>query len=527
MNTSWIFTLIAVLLTALLVGCGSSPKTIVPEGAKPDQLTMHKEIFKVKKGFFKSVEYEADQGTLVVRENRENPHSRLIALPVVRVHSLNKNADKPIFWLAGGPGGSNMKFNKFKGLIDNHDLILVGYRGADGSTILESPEIAKALKGVGDNVLNEESKTGVADATVKFVKRIKAEGTDLLGYNIPEVVEDMEAVRLALGYEKINLLSLSYGTRVAMIYAWMHSGSIHRSAMLAVNPPGHFAWDPKVIDEQIEYYSKLWAKDKELTDRSEDLAQTMRVVSHDMPRHWLFLPINPGKVKLVSFMMLYNRTTAKLVFDAFVSAENGDASGLALMSLAYDLIITNALILGDLFAKGYSDHDPWPDFLTKENVKKSILGSPFSMLLSEMTKPGIWPAKSYPDEYRKVQPTNVETLLLGGSVDFSTPTRFATKEYLPFLTKGRQVIVSEYGHTGDLWNLQPEATVRLLTSFYDTGRADDSLFSYQPMNFNAGILTFPMIAKIMLGVLILLILGLMAGIFLVIRWITRRKQVRD
>jgi hypothetical protein len=169
MNTSWIFTLIAVLLTALLVGCGSSPKTIVPEGAKPDQLTMHKEIFKVKKGFFKSVEYEADQGTLVVRENRENPHSRLIALPVVRVHSLNKNADKPIFWLAGGPGGSNMKFNKFKGLIDNHDLILVGYRGADGSTILESPEIAKALKGVGDNVLNEESKTGVADATVKFV----------------------------------------------------------------------------------------------------------------------------------------------------------------------------------------------------------------------------------------------------------------------------------------------------------------------------------------------------------------------
>jgi uncharacterized protein YneF (UPF0154 family) len=36
-----------------------------------------------------------------------------------------------------------------------------------------------------------------------------------------------------------------------------------------------------------------------------------------------------------------------------------------------------------------------------------------------------------------------------------------------------------------------------------------------------------MIAKIILGVLILLILGLMAGIFLVIRWIKRRKQVRD
>ena len=54
---------------------------------------------------------------------------------------------------------------------------------------------------------------------------------------VAEVVDDLEATRLALGYEKINLYSISYGTRLAMSYAWRYLGSVHRSAMFAVNQP--------------------------------------------------------------------------------------------------------------------------------------------------------------------------------------------------------------------------------------------------------------------------------------------------
>ncbi len=63
----------------------------------------------------------------------------------------------------------------------------------------------------------------------------------------------MEDARRALDYDRINLLSSSYGTRLAMIYAWMYPTIIHRSAMIGVNPPGHFVWYPNVIDEQIKY----------------------------------------------------------------------------------------------------------------------------------------------------------------------------------------------------------------------------------------------------------------------------------
>ena len=93
-----------------------------------------------------------------------------------------------------------------------------------------------------------------------------------------------------------------------------------------------------------------------------------------------------------------------------------------------------------------------------------------------------------------MQPTDVETLLEGGSVDFMNPPQAATEELLPYLANGKQVILSEFGHSGDVWNLQPEATVRLLTSFYDTGVADASLYSYQPMDFHVEI-GFPEMAK--------------------------------
>jgi len=67
------------------------------------------------------------------------------------------------------------------------------------------------------------------------------------------------------------------------------------------------------------------------------------------------------------------------------------------------------------------------------------------------------------------------------------------------------------GHVSDIWHIQPEATLRLLTSFYDTGKADDSLYKYEPMNFKVS-LEFPVLAKILPAASALLILGLVLGV---------------
>jgi hypothetical protein len=122
-----------------------------------------------------------------------------------------------------------------------------------------------------------------------------------------------------------------------------------------------------------------------------------------------------------------------------------------------------------------------------------------------------WPATLIPAEYRQVQASDVETLLVSGSVDGTTPARYATEELLPSLGNGEQVILSEFGHVDDVWDLQPEATMHLLTTFYDTGVADDSLYTHHPVDFKVG-LGYPALAKLglaaIVGVIVLLgILG--------------------
>ncbi len=83
------------------------------------------------------------------------------------------------------------------------------------------------------------------------VQRLQETGYDLAGYTIAERVDDLDAARKALGYDRVDLLSESFGTRVALIYSWRHAASIKRSVMIGVNAPGHFIWKPEQTDEQL------------------------------------------------------------------------------------------------------------------------------------------------------------------------------------------------------------------------------------------------------------------------------------
>jgi pimeloyl-ACP methyl ester carboxylesterase len=98
---------------------------------------------------------------------------------------------------------------------------------------------------------------------------------------------------VALGYDRIDLLSESAGTRYAMVYSWRYPKSIHRSVMIAVNPPGHFLWDAKTTDEQIARYADLCSKDADCSKRTDDLAAVMSGTK--IPKRWGFLPIKEGQ----------------------------------------------------------------------------------------------------------------------------------------------------------------------------------------------------------------------------------------
>ena len=94
-----------------------------------------------------------------------------------------------------------------------------------------------------------------------------------------------------------------------------------------------------------------------------------------------------------------------------------------------------------------------------------------------------WPATPGENEYSRVRRSNIETLLIGGALDFATPPQIARKELLPYLPNGRQVVLPGFGHTDSFWADQPEAGTRLINTFLASGRVDDSLYKPQKVDF--------------------------------------------
>jgi hypothetical protein len=173
---------------------------------------------------------------------------------------------------------------------------------------------------------------------------------------------------------------------------------------------------------------------------------------------------------------------------------------------------------------GYSaDFDPTRDYCSEMNPPDSIMGAGVSEFYWCSLQHADWPTDLIPEEYRQVQSSDIETLLVSGNADFSTPAWTATDELLPALENAEQVILSEFGHVTDIWSLQPEASRHLLTTFLATGEVDDSTFTYQPMDFNVGLMSFPLLAKVLVTAVILVPILLIVLVRFIVRRVKRRK----
>jgi pimeloyl-ACP methyl ester carboxylesterase len=162
----------------------------------------------------KSGEFKADFGTIEVPENRRDPETRTIRLPITRIRATGEEPAEPIIWFEGGPGQSNMETFQYDYFLKEHDHVMVGYRGVDGSVSLDCKEVVGVLEDAKD-VLTDETLARVGDAYAACAERHERIGVDIDGYTTLDVVEDMEAARKALGYRKIDLVAESYGTRLA------------------------------------------------------------------------------------------------------------------------------------------------------------------------------------------------------------------------------------------------------------------------------------------------------------------------
>jgi uncharacterized membrane protein YdfJ with MMPL/SSD domain/pimeloyl-ACP methyl ester carboxylesterase len=512
------------VIVAIAIGLGllrlaPGPSRLgIPPGAHAGELALKPCTYETEAG-----NRAAECGTLVVPENRTAPASRLIALPVTRIKATSPTPGAPIFRLEGGPGKTDMQFRDASRFTDEHDVVLVGYRGVDGSVRLDCPEVEAAHQHASD-VLGEQAFRAAAGAYRACADRLTAGGVDVTRYGLTQQVDDFEAARVALGYDRIDLLSESAGTRTALIYAWRYPNSLHRSVMIGANPPGNFLWDAATTDELIGRYAALCAADSSCSKRTDDLAAAIQRTSAHLPDHWFFLPIKKSNARIISFFGLMESTTklapasAPMTLDAWLAAGEGDTSGLWFASLAGDLLFPKMFVWGQYAAAARPDAQAGRAYFAPGSKRDANLG--YAATAYGWGGGGLidaWPAAPDEDQYSQMRPSDVETLLISGELDFATPPQIATRELLPYLPHGHQVVLRGFGHSGSFWADQAKAGSHLINTFFASGQVDDSLYTPAKIDFSPAV-TDTLLAKIVFGSVVALAgLALLAVLGMAIR----------
>ena len=146
---------------------------------------------------------------------------------VIRAQSDDPAPD-PIFYLAGGPGDAateDARRQQFPySLSENHDLVFVDQRGTGGSNRVVIPDDQPDLSRLSPEEMDIQAKAWVA----RVLREIDM---DPQFYTTSVAMDDLDEVREALGYDKINVVGYSYGATAAQYYLRQHEAHVRTIAL--------------------------------------------------------------------------------------------------------------------------------------------------------------------------------------------------------------------------------------------------------------------------------------------------------
>jgi pimeloyl-ACP methyl ester carboxylesterase len=433
------------------------------------------------------VQYEL--GTLYVPENRGDPKSRIIAVGFARFRAVKPTGAPPTFHLPGGPGGSyltpltaSQPSRSFAAYVEHFrsvgDVVLVDQRGHS-----QRGELLKFNRRTQQPL---DQPASLARHTADFVEAARVatadfakKGVDLRGYTVKECADDVNDLRKALGYERITLVGVSFGSQWSFAVLRRHPGTVERALLGGVEPldcgydmPSHVLaavrrlWYEAEKDSRLQPYlppGGLTAAAQqflkrlegeplrvELTDERTRKQVTVVLGPEDFQRHFLPLAANPAYLLSLYHGRSYDN------WARVVLRERRDGS--AEVPLIGPLIDTS---LGVTPMRGH---------LLRTDPAASLLGQwNFDSYLSTAD---VWPSPDVGDDFRTPVLSDVPVVFVHGDWDTSTPVENLL-EVAPYFPKGRTILV-EHGEHGALPAvLQQRPAVRAaLLEFLKTGTTE-------------------------------------------------------
>jgi pimeloyl-ACP methyl ester carboxylesterase len=400
----------------------------------------------------------AEWGRIQVPENRGNPNASLIEVSFVRVCCQRPNPEPPVFLLPGGPGFPIL--DKLPGLASLYsipetiaDLIVVEQRGVGQSRpSLDCP-------GTYDLPLDEPTSYESALAAHRgyiweAVEFWKDRGVDLQGYNVGEMAADIDSLRRALGYDKIQLVGGSFGSHHSLAVLRSFGDFVARAFLWGIEGPDHTIKRPQNIQAILEVLDGYLKADPYWGNKVPDLRDLMAGVLEFIDRYpvtWEVKHSNSGKIQQVVMGKydlqwitaggLGNMNFIRALPARYFAMSQGDYSWLAEAVLEERLGIQSNLTyeLVD-YASGAT---PARRAQIKSEVDSSLLGDVINGTLfdlgDELGNPDVG------EVYRSSLDSEVPVLLGAGELDARTPPTNA-REVIKSLLNGQLLEISGASH---------------------------------------------------------------------------------
>lgn len=205
----------------------------------------------IKEGSF--LNFKADYGLLLAPLNYQPRSKDWLQLPFFVVHSINQNPRYPIFLLHGGPGSPNDWSSHFPFyLLENHDLIILGYRGIESNIKLEFPGFDSTF--VAQTVFDT---TSFKVQIQKFTDQI-SQNSNFNYYSLENHANDLEEIRNFLQADTIGIFAYSFGGIIAQVYDQLFTKAEKRIVFIGSRPMQHFLPCPTKTDSTILEINKKY-----------------------------------------------------------------------------------------------------------------------------------------------------------------------------------------------------------------------------------------------------------------------------
>lgn len=375
-------------------------------------------------------------GSLEVAENPAEPEGKRITLKVAIAPATGKTtAPDPVFFFAGGPGQAASEtwvmiqstLNKIR---KTRDIVMIDQRGTGGSNKLE------CVSELEEDLNREIDLELIRTETEKCLAELNG---DPRFYTTSIAMADYNLVRQAMGYDKINIMGVSYGSRAAQVYLRQFPETVRSVTLDSVVPmqlalgQEHAVMLDRSVQNVIEDCAGNETCNSLFPHQSEELNALFTKLRNEPQHITIINPVSgePQEILVTSdtlgvsirFLSYASETQAMIPLLVHEALTTGDLTRLATQAL---LVMTG---LNEMLSKGMelsvmcSEDYPFMDF--SADYSTTLMGN----LLLEIIglQCGIWPRGEVAEDFHQPVVSDIPVLLMSGERDPVTPPSYAAQ----------------------------------------------------------------------------------------------------